>query len=143
MQNTAANGRVIEGRAAPTRKSLHDSKKHAMMLTTKHNQKTKEGPNPMEIPEIKNLIETQFHRLLPNDKFVDATIKPFEEWDGDQFLRIIVVYDTKNRNQLLDTDQTIALRREIHERLEKAEESRFPLIGFVVKSEAKELNLAD
>ena len=97
----------------------------------------------MEIPEIKNLVETQFRRLIPNDKFVDVTIKPYEDWDGDQFLRITVVYDTKKRKKLLDTDQTLALMQEVHDRLEKAEESRFPLIGFVVESEAEELNLAD
>ena len=97
----------------------------------------------MEIPEIKTLIENQFRRLIPNDKFVDAMVTPYEDWDGDQFLRITVVYDTKKRKKLLDTDQAMALWREIHDRLEKAEESRFPLIGFVVKSEAGELNFAD
>ena len=96
----------------------------------------------MEIPEIKNLVETQFRRFIPNDKFVDVVIEPYEDWDGDQFLRIFVVYDTKRRTKLLDTDQKWALRQEIHERMEAAEEPRFPVVGFVLKSEVKEMNLA-
>ena len=96
----------------------------------------------MEFPEIKTLVETQFRRLLPNDKCVDVMIQPTEDWQGHPILDIIIVYDTKNRDQLLDSRGTLTLGRVVHERMEKAGETRFPHIGFVVKSEAKELNLA-
>lgn len=96
----------------------------------------------MEISEIKNLVENQFKRLAPNDEFIDAVIKPGEDWEGDKILNIIIVYDTKKREKLLGSRQTMALRRELHSRLRKSEEARFPIIGFVVKSEARELSLA-
>ena len=96
----------------------------------------------MEIPEIKTLIETQFRRLLPNDECVDVMIKPDEDWQGEPMLRIIIIYDTKNRKKLLDAGQSLTLGRVVRERMEKAGETRFPHIGYVVKSEAGELNLA-
>ena len=91
--------------------------------------------------EVKNITEQQFRSSLPEVELVKVVVTPDEDWVGDEILNIIIVLDTKKKRQTLDSSKTIELRRRVRSRLVEKEDHRFPIIDFVLKSEAGQLGV--
>ena len=92
----------------------------------------------MKKEEIQTVVETLFKEVLPKEKLVKVEVEEEEDWDGDETLNIIVVFDGK---KLLDAKKTLELTWRAHRKLEE-DEDRFPTFGFCIKEEAGELGIA-
>lgn len=93
----------------------------------------------MELDEIKTFVEAKFKKLFPRSKYVKAVVEEDEDWEGDEILDIIIVFDGIKK---LDSEKIVTLCREIRDGLTESEEERFPMVGFVIKSEAGEMGIA-
>ncbi len=95
----------------------------------------------LKLEEVQRLTEEEFAKLMPDVELVKVKVKPGEDWEGDEILDIIIVFDTKKKKKTLDANKTIKLLSQVRSHLRKAEEQRFPLFYFVIKSEARQLRI--
>ena len=47
----------------------------------------------MELDEIKTFVEAKFKKLFPRTNYVKAVVEEDEDWEGDEILDIIIVFD--------------------------------------------------
>lgn len=89
----------------------------------------------------KNLvINTKLKEFVQSElapaKIVDVRTEEIEGIDGEPLLRIWVVYETKNKNKLLDPEKTLRLSGSFRQSFAELCTSRFPLFSFIIPEEA-------
>lgn len=93
----------------------------------------------MQIKEIQNLVERLSEGMLPKGELVKVHVEEKEDWEGEEFLDVIIVFEGK---QELDHKKTLRLGPLTRKEMIESGDSRFPMIDFVVKEEAGELGIA-
>ena len=95
----------------------------------------------LKLEEVQRLAEEEFGKLMPDVELVKVKVKPGEDWEGDEILDIIIVYDTKKKKKVLDADKTTELLSQVRMSMVDKEDERFPIVSFVIKSEARQLRI--
>ena len=93
----------------------------------------------MEIKEVQSIVERLSRSMLPKGEFVKVHVKESEDWEGDEILDVIIVFEGKKK---LNHDKTLSLGPLLREKMIESGDSRFPMIDFVVKDEAGVLGIA-
>jgi len=71
-------------------------------------------------------------------KIIDIKFEPDVDFDGDDILKILVVFDTKSD---LDASRVAGMVRRIRPAMSKGGEERFPIMSFISKSDAGEAGI--
>ena len=93
----------------------------------------------MRIKDIQELVERLSKDMLPKGELVKVYVKESEDWEGDEFLDVIIVFEGKKK---LDHKKTLRLGPLARKEMVESGDFRFPMIDFVVKGEAGELGIA-
>ena len=93
----------------------------------------------MQIEEIQDLVKRLSKGMLPEGELVKVYVKEGEDWEGEEFLDVIIVFEGKKK---LDHKKTLRLGPLARKEMIEFGDSRFPMIDFVVKDEAGELGIA-
>ena len=86
---------------------------------------------------LEGIIENVIREWFSDAEINSVSIVPDVDSDGDQILRITVVFDT--REKLLDKYKMAGLVRHLRAKLAHADTEVFPLISFIAKKEAAKL----
>lgn len=89
---------------------------------------------------VQDAIERVVRKQLSDAQIDSVTVRQDVDHDGDEILRVFVIFDA--RKGQLDPDKTVSMVRHVREELHKLEESRFPIISYVSKSDAKRMKSA-
>jgi hypothetical protein len=87
---------------------------------------------------IATLIETVIRDRLGNRAVEHVRVEPDRDFDGDSIFRVTVVLsDEDERN--LDARRALGTTRHIRHKLIEANETGFPILSFVAKSEMPDM----
>lgn len=93
----------------------------------------------MNQAELKSTVEAVVRDNIRSGKIVDVIVDRDEDDRDGNYITVYVVYDKVKR---LDPAETLATGRLLWERLIDLGEPGFPIISFIVKSEAGDLAAA-
>ncbi|PSJ59981.1 hypothetical protein [Kumtagia ephedrae] len=79
--------------------------------------------------EIEKVVREQVH----SGKVTDVAVKSGTGSDGDEIIRVHVVYESKS--SIIDAQETVNVMRNVRGRLEKMGDDRFPVFYYVATSE--------
>ena len=84
-------------------------------------------------------VRKLFKELLPKEKLVKVVAEPDEDWEGDDILKVTVLFDGAKR---LDAGKLNELSTRAWLDPANEEDAPFPIFYFLSKSDAREMNLA-
>lgn len=89
--------------------------------------------------ELREIIRSVLNDRFPDAKIARVAIKSDVDRDGDDILRVVVVLE--GRPSQLDRKALVGFVRHLRSRLEEVNREEFPVLSFVSRSEAKQLDL--
>ena len=107
-------------------------------------QSNREGANEemkmqkMAIREVRDIVEKLSKEMLPKGELVKVHVKEDEDWEGDEILDVIIVFEGKKK---INHKKTLRLGPLLRKEMIESGDSRFPMIDFVVKDEAGVLGI--
>jgi len=93
----------------------------------------------MQTHELQEFIRSVLKDRFPDARIAKVAIKSDIDRDGDDILRIIVVLEEAPSR--LDKKALVGFVRHLRSRLEEVDREEFPILSFVSRSEAKQLDL--
>lgn len=85
--------------------------------------------------KIRKLIESIVRERFPDAKILSVSIQDPSEYDEDDFIRVLVVFESKSG--VLDAAATSGIVRHVRPKLHELGEDRFPIMSFIAASEMK------
>jgi hypothetical protein len=96
----------------------------------------------LDTPQIDKIAKDAASETLGAANLVSVTSRAKVDWMGDEALEIMVVL-TPGAPALISGDAVNKTLSEIHDRLQKAGDERFPFIEYATEDELRELAEAD
>ena len=93
----------------------------------------------MNQAELKSTVEAVVRENIHSGRIVDVIVSRDEDDRDGDYITVYVVYDKVKR---LDPAETLTMRRLLRDRLLDLDETGFPVISFIIKSEAGDLAAA-
>lgn len=92
--------------------------------------------------EIEGAVRDVVIERFSDAKSLSVRVERTEDFDGDDVLKIYIIFEPTGGNDTLDPAKMSGLPRHIISRLQDLDFSMFPLVSYVSKKEAAKLNLA-
>lgn len=93
----------------------------------------------MQARTVENVVRSVLTDRFPDAKVAKIAIRSDVDNDGDDILRVIVVLEGVPSQ--LDKKALVGFVRHLRSRLEEVNHEEFPILSFISKSEAKNLDL--
>lgn len=92
-----------------------------------------------QLARIAEVVNEALENDFDNVKILDVRVHDEEDYDGDEFLRIEVVFEGTRKG--LDTRKLSGAVRHVRPKLSAIGEEAFPLFSFISKGDAGERSL--
>ena len=83
--------------------------------------------------EVRAIVENALEKRFPRVDVVAINVRDSEDEDGDKIIDIVIVFEAKNKD--FDPAKVPPFVSEIVDKLSEAEDSRFPVLSFISKSD--------
>jgi hypothetical protein len=90
--------------------------------------------------KLKNEIEALVRNRIRSGEVVNVLVNRDENFQGEDIINVKVIYESKNKK--LDPQEVVGLTRIVRSRLHELDEFAFPMIYYILKSEAGKLAAA-
>jgi hypothetical protein len=89
--------------------------------------------------EVNEAVWAVLRDRFPDAKVANVSVRPDVDRDGDDILRVVIVLDGTLSS--LDKKELFGFVRHLRSRLETVNREEFPVLSFVSKKDAKQMNL--